>query len=49
MDPQALIAAIEHQRNAALNENAQLIAGNLMLQKENEALKKKLSELEQKE
>ena len=49
MDPQALVTALEHQRNAAMNENAQLIASNLMLQKENEALKKKLGELEQKE
>ena len=45
MDPQALIVALEHQRNQVMNQNAELLASNLVLQKKISDLEKKLSDL----
>ena len=45
MDPQALIVALEHQRNQAMNQNVELLAQNWILQKKISDLEKKLSDL----
>lgn len=46
MDPQALITALEYQRNQAMNQNVELLAQNLILQKKISDLEKKLSDPE---
>ena len=48
MNIQALVNALEQQRNHAMNQNAELLAQNISLQQEIEELKKKLADIEEK-